>query len=95
MKTSNFDKLMSRYVLDKTSALETIKIEAMLNARKGKAIHWLSDETEELLFRKISDNTVMQQEVADIMKNLTKLNVGGVRWMKFRGMEIYFSKEAY
>jgi hypothetical protein len=37
----------------------------------------------------------MQEEVADIIKNLTKLKVGGVRWTKFRGMEIYFSKEAY
>jgi hypothetical protein len=94
MKKSNFDRLIIRYLTKKTSKTETAKIEAMLNARK-KPIYWLSDETREFLCKKIKNINVPPKEITRIMRNLTKMRLGEVEWMRFKGIDVYFSKEAY
>lgn len=95
MKTSNFDRLLERYVTRKTSKAQTEKIEAMLDAMKKKDMHWISDETEELLFQKIMDRNSKPQQIGHFVKAFSKLRVGNVEWMKFKGIDVYFSKEGY
>jgi hypothetical protein len=95
MKTSNFEHLIQLYVARETPRGQTTKIETMLEVIKEKDIHWLSDETEELLFRKIKDSKIAPAEIGRFVKGLSKLRVSNLKWMKFKGMYIYFSEEAY
>jgi hypothetical protein len=65
----------------------------MLEVIKEKDIYLISNETDELLFRKIKDSKIPPREIGRFVKGLCKLRV--LKWMKFKGMYIYFSREAY
>ena len=70
MKKSNFDRLIVRYVTRKTSAGETVRIEAMLKAIRSRRIHFVSAETEEFLYRRIKNRKVSPEQIALIVKGL-------------------------
>ncbi len=95
MKQNNLDRLYLQYITGKTSPLRTKKIEASLAAIKKRNIHWMSDETEELLSQKIRDQKSSPKEVHDFIKSLSKMRIADVKWMRFKGIDVYFSKEAY
>jgi hypothetical protein len=95
MKTSNLYKLIEQYLTAQISDLETEKFEFMLDAIKERDIHWVSDETEELLFQKLKDSSIAPEEIAAFVKSWSKLHLSDVEWVKFKGMDVYFSKEAY
>ena len=67
----------------------------MLNAINERNIHWVSDETEELLFQKLKDSNVAPEEITAFVKSWSKLHLSEVEWMKCKGMDVYFSKKAY
>lgn len=93
MKKSNFDRLMERYVTAKTSKQEMIKIEAMLKAIQKRKIHFISEETEELLYRKILDQKVTANEVSTTVKGFSRLSVPGINWLRIAPFEVYFCKD--
>lgn len=93
MKNSNFHRLIERYVTQKTSVNETLKIEALLKAIKGRNIHFLSEETEEFLFRKITDSKISRDEIALLVGRFSKLKVPGINWMRLKPFEVHFYKE--
>lgn len=95
MKKSNFDHLIERYVTGQTSTRETLKIEAMLDAIRQRDIHWVSDETEELLFRNIQNPNVPAEKITEQVMSLAKLHISDVAWMKFNGLDVYFDKQCY
>lgn len=95
MKESNFDHLLQRYVTGQTSTPETRKIEAMLDSIRQRNIHWVSDETEELLFRNINNPNISPEKITEQVMGLAKLHISDVAWMKFKGMDVYFDKEYY
>lgn len=95
MKKSNFDHLIERFVTQQTSTIETLKIEAMLNAIRQRDIHWVADETEELLFRNIKNPNVPAEEITRQVMGLAKLHISDVAWMKFKGMDVYFDRKCY
>jgi len=86
---------MERYVTRQTSEHETRKIEAFLKAVGKRKIHWISDETEEQLYRNICDKNILPEDITRQVKNLVKLCVNGVEWIKFTGMDVYFDKSCY
>lgn len=95
MKKSNYNRLTEKYVCQTTSRKETLKIESMLEAIAEREIHFIAEEAEELLFQKIKDNKVQANEITLLVRGLCKLRVSEVQWMRFKGMDVYFAKEAY
>lgn len=95
MKKSNFDHLIQRYVTAQTSTPETLKIQAMLHAIRQRDIHWVSDETEELLFRNIQNPNVPPEKITQQVMGLARLHISDVAWMKFKGIDVYFDKQCY
>lgn len=93
MKKSNFDRLIERYVTAKTSKQETIKIEAMLKAIQKRKIHFISEETEELLCGKILDQKVTANEVSITVKAFSRLKVPGINWLRIEPFDVYFCKD--
>lgn len=93
MKKSNFDRLILRYVTQKTSASQTAKIEAMLKAIKGRKIHFISEETEGFLYRKIMDRRISAKEVALIVKGFSKLTVPEINWLRIKPFQVYFHRD--
>lgn len=93
MKKSNFDRLIMRYVAQKTSAGQTTKIEAMLSAIKSREIHFISEETEEFLYRKIADRKVSAEQVVLIVKGFSKLTVPEINWLRIKPFHVYFHKD--
>lgn len=92
MEMSHFDRLMERYVARETSKQETIKIEAMLEAIHKRNIHFISEETEGLLYEKIVDQRVAANEVSFTVAAFSKLRVPGVDWLRIAPLEVYFCK---
>lgn len=95
MKKSNFDHLIERYVTGQTLTAETLKIKAMLNAIRQRDIHWVSDETKELLFRNIKNPNVPPDKITQQVMAFARLHIRDVTWMKFKGMDVYFDKQCY
>jgi hypothetical protein len=93
MKNSNFHRLLERYVTESTSARETAKIEALLAAIKRKKIQFLSEETEEFLFRKISNDRISPVQITQLVKKFSKLKIGAVNWLRMKSFQVYFYKE--
>jgi hypothetical protein len=93
MKKSNFDRLIMRFVIRKTSASQTAKIERMLKAAKSRKIHFISAETEECLYRKITDRRVSAEQVAPYGERLFKLTVPGINWLRIKPFCVYFHKD--
>jgi hypothetical protein len=93
MKKSNFDRLIMRYVTRKTSAGQTGKIEAMLKAIKRRKIHFVSEETEEFLYRKITDRKVSAEQIALIVKGFSKLTVPEINWLRIKPFCVYFHRD--
>jgi hypothetical protein len=93
MKNSHFDRLMERYVTAKTSKHETIKVEAMLKAIQHRKIHFISEETEELLYRKILDQKITADEVSITVKAFSCLKVPGINWLRIAPFEVFFCKD--
>lgn len=67
----------------------------MLDAIWQRDIHWVSDETEELLFRNIKNPNVPPEMITRQVMGLARLHIFDVAWMKFKGMHVYFDKECY
>lgn len=95
MKTSNFDRLIERYLHSQTSESETLKMEAWLNTIGQRGIHWMSDETEELFCKNIQNENLLPADIVQQVMSLAKLHVADVAWMKFKGMDVYFDKGSY
>lgn len=93
MKKSNFNRLIMRYLTRKASAGQTAKIEAMLNAIKSRKIHFISEETEEFLYRKIVDRKVSAEQVVLIVKGFSKLTVPEINWLRIKPFHVYFHKD--
>jgi hypothetical protein len=93
MKNSDFNRLIERYVTQRTSATETAKIEAMLKAIKTRRIQFLSEETEQLLFWRIIDYKTSPKQIARLVGSFSKLRVPGINWMRLSPFEVYFYKE--
>lgn len=93
MKQSNFSRLIKRYVTQKTSKRETGKIEAMLETVGKRNIHFISKETEELMFSKIKSKSISQDEITRFVRSLCKVRVREVKWLRLEPFEVYFSKE--
>lgn len=93
MKKSNFDRLIMRYVTRKTSVGQTAKIEAMLSAIKSRRIHFISEETEEFLYRKIADRKVSAEQVVLIVKGFSKLTVPEINWLRIKPFHVHFHKD--
>ena len=93
MKNSNFNCLIMRYVTQKTSACETVKIEAMLRVIKRRKIHFVSEETEEFLYRKTTDRKVSPEQIALMVKGFSKLKVLEINWPRIKPFRVYFNKD--
>lgn len=93
MKNSDFNRLIERYVTQRTSATETAKIEAMLKAIKTRRIKFLSEETEQFLFWRIIDYKTSPKQIARLVGSFSKLRVPGINWMRLDPFEVYFYKE--
>jgi hypothetical protein len=98
MKRSNLDLLFQRYICGETCLDETIKIEVLLKEIEARGIHFLSVDTEELLFRKITDAKISSDEIPAFVRNLSKLKVPGEKSVmilpvKFIGRNPFFFKE--
>lgn len=65
----------------------------MLKVIKRRKIGFLSKETEEFLFCKISDDKVTPQEITLLVKGFSKLKVGAVNWRRIKPFQVYFCKD--
>lgn len=93
MKNSNFDRLIMRYATRKTSAGETVKIEAMLKVIKSRRIHFVSEETKEFPYQKIRDRKVSPEQIGLIVKGFSKLTVPAINWLRIKPFCVYFHKD--
>jgi hypothetical protein len=90
MKRSNLDLLFQRYISGETCMYETIKIEVLLKEIEAKDIHFLSEDTEELFFRKITNANISSDEIRMLFGNLSKLKVPGMNWLGLEAFEVYY-----
>ena len=95
MRNSIISPLFARFVENQTSDHETELVHAMLDAIKARDIHWMSQETEKILLEKVTNENTSVTEIVAFINSLSKLTVADVKWMKFKGIDVYFSKEAY
>jgi hypothetical protein len=90
MKRSNLDRLLQRYICGESHMYEKIKIEVLLKEIESKGIHFLSEDTEELFFRKITNARISSDEIRMLFRNLSKLKVPRLNWLRLEAFEVYY-----
>ncbi len=90
MKRSNLERLLQRYICGESHTDEKIKIEVLLKEIEEKGIHFLSEDTEDLFFRKITNARISSDEIRMLFRNLSKLKVPGLKWPRLEAFEVYY-----